>query len=1250
MTVDAAGLDAALAAIDVALAEERPGEARAALGALTATDDVAVARCGLRWAELELASGLADEAVLRARSIAAAALAPDEDARRLAAIATALGRKRCATLAAAALAEASAAHPSAWRVSLAAGEVALGHDDREAAAAHFTEAIVRGGGATAATAAARVAFVVGDFARAHAILVEADALATAPADRAAIARLRAALASAEGDHEREAAAWAEVAAALPTSERAAVTGLNHGFALAAAGRRAEATAALEAVWRAFPDDPSGRYASSRAELLARAPADAARRTLPFPSTQQKHEFCGPAVLELCLRSLGVELGQDEIARAVKRDRGTPMFEIVSFLAAHAIVARRVVATADKVRAAIELGLPMIIQEEYSTTSHVAVIMGYDAALEVFLVRDPMTHQLSTRPWGWTESAGWLYGSGAVLVIGRADDASTAARVAGADAAGLVEAVHLTLCDDISRRRGGGDGETTPLEVLELTQQALGREPGFGLAWMHRFWAFAHLASGDPDRWSEAALDCLLSIRESFPYDEWPWQAHGRWLLDRGAFAEAFAAYVAAHRADPDDGNNLAWMGYCRQREAALAEAERHLLAALATEGDPGLREGILAETYLLAVEADDGRSGRGATAPTIAPRADEPPVGLPTRARDELVRRGRHFAEVATALVPEQRYYHELSGLLALRADDQATAAAAFTRATEGQPERRLARLGLAAVARARGDRALALTHLAEVGRFAGGEPEPWLRAAEVLAEGGDHDGAIAALEQGLGRVERGRARLVEPLWARLCVRGSAEEAAARLRALVTERGDDPELLLAAAGRLDDEGQRGHAVALLRAVLELAPDNLTAMVRLGRVLIEARLTRDEGRRLLGRAVELDPQWTYARRNLAMAWADDDPARGLAVLGPALAEDDLYVNEVHALLLEAAGQAADAERVTRRVIAAYDGPPIEALVRMCAWNWSGNRFERALSWARRLRAATPGPDDDADALTDTWLTAYRFAGRVDEVLAELQARYAEVVPALVARELYYAVSHHDHTLAARAADVVAAGATTAGERLEWRIEAAKMRGLAGDALAVRRLWPEAEAVATASGWANLSWGLARLKQWPDADRAADAALAADARDLHAITAALEAAMRRGDLAGALTLGEQLLALHPYDHRGPERLAELHAKALHPELAVAFAERAIEAAPYCHNAHGYGALAFLVAGQLERARRHAEQGLRLTPPDDPDAYDAGLVVVRAVAGDRAGLERCLAASPEPPSAVGPFFERLRALAGG
>lgn len=1254
--------------IDALTGEERHADARAVLTATPGDgwDATAGARRALRAAELDAADGRDDEAILQLQALDVARLG-DEAPRRAVLLASLYGRKRCRGLATAALAAATAAHPDAWQVALAAGDIALGFDDRDLAARHYALARGQGGGVRAAVASARLAFVLGDFAQAHAILAEVTPcqLAAAPpadgtgiddtrtpGERALVARLEAALASAAGDHASEARAWRAVMAAAPRSDRRATAALNLGFALASAGDRATARAELEACWRAYPEHGAGKYANSRAELLARAPADARRHALPFPSTHQKYEFCGPAVLELCLRALGIELSQDEIAADVKRERGTPMYDIVRFLGRREIAARRVVATADKVRAAIDLGLPLIIQEEYSTTSHVAVIMGYDAALEVFLVRDPMTHQLSTRPWGWTESAGWLYGSGAVLVVGRLADPRTADALAACDAAGLVDAAHLALCDDISRRRSGRAGAeaATPQETLELTSRALAVDDNFGLAWMHRFSAYAALAAGDRDRWGEAALDCLVDIRERFPFDEWPWQAHGRWLMSQGAYAESFAAYLAAHRADPDDGNNLAWMGYCRQRERRLAAAERHLLAALRAEGDLGLREGVLAETYLYALEQAERDADTAGAAPAGISPGTAAPVETLERDPAELVRRGRHFAAIATELLPHQRYYWELRGLLAIRAGDADDARAAFGRARDGQPDRFFAVLGLAHVTATAGDRDGALAIYADACRFARGDAEPWLRRAALLVRGDAHAEAATVLEEGLALVSTGRERFVDPLWDALARLGSHEEAAARLRERAFRHHDDADLLLAAASKLDREGQRGHAVALLRAVLSGGPDNLAAMVRLGRILGDSALTRGEGRALLAAAVAAAPDWTFARRSLAMAWADEDPAKGLEILTPALGEDDLYVNEAHALLLEATGELDRAERVVRRVIAAYDGPEVEALTRMCSWNWSDRRYQRALSWARRLRALPLGPDDDADDVLDTWVTAYRLAGQTAEVIDELRARCADGVPAVAAREVYWATSHHDRALAARAAQVVADGAAEPGERLEWRIEAAKMRGLAGETEAVRALWGEAEALASAGGWANLSWGLGRLKQYADADRAAAAAIAVDPDDLDAVTAALEAAMRAGDPGAALGFAHHLVERHPFDHRGPERLAELYAKTLDPERAVSHGAAAIEAAPYCGMAHGYGALAYLIAGERELARRHAEQALRLAPPDEADAYDAALLVVRALQGDAPGLDRCLAASTDAGAGFAGFFARLRAIAAG
>jgi hypothetical protein len=54
------------------------------------------------------------------------------------------------------------------------------------------------------------------------------------------------------------------------------------------------------------------------------------------------------------------------------------------------------------------GSAEIVQEEYSTTSHVAVITGYDEALGTFIAQDPATHQPLSKSFEWTQRSGDLF--------------------------------------------------------------------------------------------------------------------------------------------------------------------------------------------------------------------------------------------------------------------------------------------------------------------------------------------------------------------------------------------------------------------------------------------------------------------------------------------------------------------------------------------------------------------------------------------------------------------------------------------------------------------------------------------------------------------------------------------------------------------------------------------------------------------------------------------------------------------------
>src|SRR5690606_3056944 len=129
-----------------------------------------------------------------------------------------------------------------------------------------------------------------------------------------------------------------------------------------------------------------RYVTKRLEALNSAPPSAKRHQLDaFPSVVQKWNYCGPAVIELCLRYVGIGLDQDFIAEAVKKGTGTPMHELVSFLHEQGIEARRVEATVDVVTASLDLGYPVILEDDYSSSRHVVVAIGYDERLGTLTV-------------------------------------------------------------------------------------------------------------------------------------------------------------------------------------------------------------------------------------------------------------------------------------------------------------------------------------------------------------------------------------------------------------------------------------------------------------------------------------------------------------------------------------------------------------------------------------------------------------------------------------------------------------------------------------------------------------------------------------------------------------------------------------------------------------------------------------------------------------------------------------------------
>jgi tetratricopeptide (TPR) repeat protein len=1137
------------------------------------------------------------------------------------------GAKRCRKLALRELARAREQLGDAPRFLLAEARVELAVDDR-ARASELARKASSAGVAGAEATVARLAYIQGEFAGA---LASIERVPRSDPSFLEAARLCASIRAAQNDFAGEAQSWRTVLEHAKTSDFRPTDWLNLGFALAAAGRRDEAREELSALWRAYPSEGPARYARSRAEALERAPATAGRKTLAFPTTAQKRNYCGPAVLEICLRYLGIELGQDEIAGHVKRETGTPMFEIVRFLEERDIEVRRVVVTPERVRTAIDCGLPIILQEEYSTTSHVAVITGYDDALQVLVMHDPMTHRALTRPMDWSQSAGQLYGSGGVLVVGRKGPELDALR-AKLDEAGLVDAEHLRAIDDCSRRRpstqGGAFEPAHPEEELAATDRALAIDPSFRLAWMYRWYAKRALyLKTRSNGWRDDTLDDLYWLRTRFPADEWPCQLHGRWLLDHDRHAEAFAAFLDAHLRDEGDGNNLVRMAECKRYLGMLADSETYLLRGLERFAADGSAEWVLSAIYLRAAEALDEAAAKK------EPR-DEPSVSIEipqnvkqsiVLERDVLLERATHFNEISRELEPNNPYHQEVAGLVALRRGDAREAEDFFRRALEIDPKRWFGSLGLAAALELREKRDEALPHLRSLTERWPGDPDAWSALCGFLGRGKDVEAHVAALTQAIERSGKKKDRFVVPLFKAMAKQSSSEEAAARVRELAEKFPSDTDLLWAAANHLDEQSQRGHAIGLLRKVVDIQPKNASALGRLGRLLRQSLATRAEGIQMLERAMQLSPSWSFVRRPLALHHLQSDPEKGLSVMAPVLGEDSPWNWEVQAMLLDALGRKEEAERAMRRAIAAYDGTPARAIEALCDWHRHDDRYDRALYWASRLFEQPVAPDRVEWAQLSL-VSTYRLAGKVEEIMPRIREICAGEVPVRLAWELYFALKDVDHALAEKVAHAKAEASKDDEEKLRWRIREACQRAHKGDDSLLARVHEAAGEKSKA--WSQIAVAYEDLERYEAANEAADRAYALDPKDAQAISTMMDAEIRRGNTDQALALARRLHELFPYDHRGPERIAEITAKRGEQEDALAYSAQAVDAAPYCSTAQEVRALALALGGDLTAARPHAERSLSLTKPARADAPRDALMILRALDGDTDGLERCFA----------------------
>ncbi len=561
------GLDRRRAAAELVaplLERPQPGSAAPKLAPVTLCEARALhARTMLRgWAPCDLVIAETRATMTAARRLGAPA--------RVAALeavtdgALAFARMRCRASAERELAEARSAFGDDARLAAASAAVQLEFDDRAAARASYLGAaalgtdVVGGGARITALGLSWIAHLMGEFAEGHARL---DSLGQVPAADLAVHRQRLALLAAD---ERWADAITMIDHLLAVSPRAdAARGwrLRRAGALLELGQRDAALAAyaqLEAE-PAAEGDPVTAQARRTLQALSRpkSPERRRHRLREFPTVAQLRDHCGPASCELYLRYFGIPASQVEIARQIKLPGGgTPVYAMRRFLEGAGLEVRRIEASLPVIRRVLDIGLPLILEEEYSTSRHVAVCIGYDDEREIIEVQDPMTHELRETPYAELPKLLGLANHGALIGL----PASDLVRRAALDAARITEARYIALTDAAFAAK---EVDNDPAKGDALVDQAIELRRDYELAWIYRFGRARDAWHKEPGPDTRARLGKILTeILALWPDDEWPQQYAGFVYYSEDRQDEARAAFDQAIQRDPGDGNNWASLADC----------------------------------------------------------------------------------------------------------------------------------------------------------------------------------------------------------------------------------------------------------------------------------------------------------------------------------------------------------------------------------------------------------------------------------------------------------------------------------------------------------------------------------------------------------------------------------------------------------------------------------------------------------------------------------------------------------------
>ena len=327
-----------------------------------------------------------------------------------------------------------------------------------------------------------------------------------------------------------------------------------------------------------------------------------KRLEAFPTLVQRRNYCGPSTVELVMRYWKgtAEFSNDQIAENVKNaSSGTPIYRMREFFHLAGFGTVRTLVPLEKMKRLVEAGFPVIVQEEFSNTAHVAVVIGYDDEAGCVELQDPMTHVVTRTPVDEFRRLRQTYLEAALIAFPRGRGLEQMlSRMGHFDNLALVWCDQALLALEQNRYQA----------AIGLANKAVQKLPELGLGWV--MLCHAKLENWRQARSQGAASgqgrsaqktrpqeEIILEARASFyaaltdakvyhPEEEFISQFEGSGALLDKDLPKATAAFQRAVEIDAQNATNYANLAECYYRNREFNRGFE--AASKALENDPGL--------------------------------------------------------------------------------------------------------------------------------------------------------------------------------------------------------------------------------------------------------------------------------------------------------------------------------------------------------------------------------------------------------------------------------------------------------------------------------------------------------------------------------------------------------------------------------------------------------------------------------------------------------------------------------------